>query len=261
MVRYLLASIVVLGLLSSVSRGDDRKVTIRYHGQSFFEIISSQGTRIAIDPHAIEEYGKKLIKADVVLMSHLHDDHTQTSPIENIKSAKVMNALRIDKNGDIPRQEYATIDEKIKDVQIKCVGTYHDTMTGMIRGKNGVFVIDVDGLRIVHLGDLGHTLSDAQLKRIGSVDVLMVPVGGVYTLNGLDAAKVVEQIKPRRYVIPMHYGTPKYDYLLKPDTFLDEMKKESVSKLTVNELIIDSRAPIPADPFVVLMHWAGRGEK
>jgi L-ascorbate metabolism protein UlaG (beta-lactamase superfamily) len=250
-----------LAIATLAPAAEEKKLTIRYHGQSFFEIVSSKGTRIVIDPHAIEEFGRKTVKADVVLMSHLHSDHTQTSVVENIKSAKVFNALKIDKNGDFPRQEYNPIDEKFKDVKIHSMGTYHDAMSGMLRGKNGVFIIDVDGLRIVHLGDLGHSLSDDQLKVLGEVDILMVPVGGVYTLNGLTAAKVVEQIKPKRYIIPMHYGTPRYDYLLLPNTFLEEMKKESITKLTVNQLVIDANAKAPEEPHVMLMHWGAIGDK
>ena len=77
--------------------------------------------------------------------------------------------------------------------------------------RNGVFIIEVDGWRIVHLGDLGHYLTPAQLKRIGPVDVLMIPVGGIYTLNGKWAKKVVDQIKPKEYIFPMHYGTKVFD--------------------------------------------------
>ena len=79
----------------------------------------------------------------------------------------------------------------------------------MNRGRNGIFVIEVDGLRIVHLGDLGHLLTDKQVRAIGEVDILMIPIGGVYTINGLDAAKVVEQAsKPKPLTsCRMHYGT------------------------------------------------------
>src|SRR6202020_2547691 len=109
-----------------------------------------------------------------------------------------INALR--KNGD--KQDFESIKEfkPIKDVKIRNVQTFHDDSNGMKRGKNGVWIIEADGLKIVHMGDLGHQLSDAQIKAIGEVDVLLIPVGGVYTINGIDAQKVVEQLKPRHYV-------------------------------------------------------------
>lgn len=266
MIRFLSPFVLALGLvtLTTVQAADEGKpVTIRWHGQSFFEIISSQGTRIVIDPHAIEAYGRKVVKADLVLMTHFHDDHTQTSVVENLNKATVINALKEDK-GEVRRIDWNIVKEKFKDVTVKTVGTYHDAMSGMQRGKNGVFILEVDGLRIVHLGDLGHSLSEAQINRIGPVDVLMIPVGGVYTLNGLEAAKVVEQLKPKRFIIPMHYGTPAYDYLLKPDTFLAEMKEtkpECVKRYTTNELQIDPRAPVPEEPQVAVLHWTGKAPK
>src|SRR5947207_14950640 len=100
------------------------------------------------------------------------------------------------------------IDEKFRDVRIRTVGVYHDSTQGMERGKCAVFILEMDGLRFVHLSDLGHPLSAEQVKKIGPVDVLMIPVGGVYTLNGSEAREVVNQLKPRQYIIPMHYGTP-----------------------------------------------------
>lgn len=250
---------LVLLLASAASPADEAKaVTIRWHGQSFFEVISSQGTRIVIDPHAIEAYGRKSVQADIVLMSHLHDDHTQLPIVENAKKAKVLNALKLEKGEFRTTEEWNVLDEKINDVRIRSIGTYHDNVSGMMRGKNGVLIIDVDGLRIVHLGDLGHLLSDVQVKRIGPVDILMVPVGGVYTLNGLDAAKVVEQLKPKRCIFPMHYGTLNYDFVLKPDTFLAEFKKENIRKNTrapFNEFKIDPKGTVPEEPLIMMPHW------
>ena len=104
----------------------------------------------------------------------------------------------------------------VKDVRIRNVGTFHDTQQGMERGRNAVFVIEADGLKIVHLGDLGHILTDEQVRQIGPMDVLMVPVGGVYTINGSKAKEVVAQLKPKRYILPMHYGTLTFDELLPP---------------------------------------------
>jgi L-ascorbate metabolism protein UlaG (beta-lactamase superfamily) len=135
---------------------------------------------------------------------------------------------------------------------------------GMSRGKNSALIIEVDGLRIVHLGDLGHTLDEAQLKKIGSVDVLLIPVGGVYTLNGLKAQDVVDQIKPKRYIIPMHYGVPGYDDLLTLDKtkFLDGVESKWIKRFpTTNELQIDSEDKPPAKPIYALLNWEKKTEK
>jgi len=250
-------TLILLAASPASPAEDAKQLTIRWHGQSFFEIITTKGTRIVLDPHAIEAYGRKVVQADIVLITHNHDDHTQIAVVENANKAKVINALKVEKGEFRALEEWNVVDEKIKDVRIRTLGTYHDNAGGMTRGKNGVFILDVDGLRIVHLGDLGHSLSDIQLRRLGPVDILMVPVGGVYTLNGLDAAKVVEQIKPRRYIFPMHYGTLVYDYLLPATTFLDEFKKENIKKFATNEIMIDPRAPVPAEPLIVVPHWRG----
>src|SRR6185312_8897054 len=151
-------------------------------------------------------------------------------------------------------------DEKIKDVRIRNFGTYHDATGGMQRGKNAVFVIEMDGLRIAHLGDLGHTLSEAQLRRLGEIDILMIPVGGVYTLNGLDAQKVVEQIKPTRYILPMHYGTRVYTDLLDLSYFLDDQKMGKVERfLRTNEITIDPKSKPPEEPIIAILNWEKKG--
>jgi L-ascorbate metabolism protein UlaG (beta-lactamase superfamily) len=234
------------------------KLVIRWHGQSFFEIISSKGTRIVLDPHAIEEFGKKSVKADLVLMSHLHDDHTMVGVVSNIKEAKQYNGLKVvDK-----RQEWNILDEKFKDVHFYTVGTFHDSFFGMKRGRNSIIVIEVDGLRIAHLGDLGHTLNDAQIKKVNKdgkkIDILMIPIGGTYTINGLDAQKVVEQLEPKRYILPMHYGMDKESPLLTLEFtgFLDDVDKGKIKKLRdTNVLVIDPKEATPKDWSIILLGY------
>jgi L-ascorbate metabolism protein UlaG (beta-lactamase superfamily) len=258
MARYVpvLAALLVC---AGAAPAEDKKVLIRWHGQSFFQIVTPAGTRIVLDPHALEAYGRKLVPADLVLMSHFHNDHTQLESVENANKAKVINALKRN-DRDF---EYNVVDEQFKDVHLKTLGTYHDAMSGLQRGKNGVWILDVAGLRIVHLGDLGHTLSKEQVDKLTDrgrkkVDVLMIPVGGVYTLNGLDAQKVVEQIKPERYIIPMHYGTLVYNDLLDTKYFLDDQTMGTVQRFLGNELAIDPKADVPKEPVIALLHWEGK---
>jgi L-ascorbate metabolism protein UlaG (beta-lactamase superfamily) len=255
-----LASFVLALLLAPVALAEDAKITIRWHGQSFFEVVSSAGTRIVIDPHDIPAYGRKKVMADLVLITHFHDDHNQKEPVENYAKAKVLTGLKEEK-GESKRIDWNNLDEKFKDVRIRTLGTYHDSMEGMLRGKNGVFIITVDGLNIVHLGDLGHTLSKTQIQRIGQVDVLMIPVGGVYTLNAIDAWKVVEQLKPKRVILPMHYGTPAYDFLLPVKGFLEEQpKKELIKNYKTNEMQLDPKAAAPEEPEIAVLRWEGKGD-
>ena len=260
MMRYLTTLIAGLLIAGATQAADGKKVTIHWHGQSFFDIVTSAGTRIVLDPHAIEAYGPQNVEADLILISHLHNDHTQVEVISNFKKEKEKEMVRVglkDLKGDGKRLDWNLIDEQFKDVHVKTVGVYHDDMQGMQRGKNAVFIIEVDGIRIVHLGDLGHTLTPALIKQIGLVDVLMIPVGGVYTINGSEAKKVVEQLKPQQYILPMHYGTRVYDDVLRADEFLDEQKKENIKQLDGNELVVDPGFK-PAEPVIVLLGWTSR---
>src|SRR5262245_17928175 len=202
MSRFLAAVAAVALAAAPAAAQDAKKVKIRWYGQSFFQIETSAGTKVVIDPHAIPEYGRHSVKGDLVLLTHLHTDHNQVEILENYeeiqkgKNAKLIIGLK----GKGRQLVWNLVEEKFRDVTVRSVGTYHDKSEGMERGRNAVWVIEADGLRIVHLGDLGHELSREQVKAIGPVDVLMIPVGGVYTLNGTDAKDVVRQLKPRLYV-------------------------------------------------------------
>ncbi|HVS37212.1 MAG TPA: MBL fold metallo-hydrolase [Gemmataceae bacterium] len=252
------AALAVLLATAAAAVADDKPpVKIIWHGQSFFEVVSSQGTRVVFDPQAIEAFGRIAIPhADLILMSHLHSDHTQVDVVDDYKKVKTYNALK-DVKGDGRRIEFVPVDDSIKDVKFHNVSAYHDNAEGMIRGRNGIWVVEMDGLRIVHLGDLGHMLSDEQLKQIGPVDVLMIPVGGVYTLNGTDAKKVIEQLKPKRCILPMHYGIPHvFEDLLPLDEFLDGVKPQVIKRFdATNELTIDPASPAPLEPLIAILSW------
>ncbi|HEX5270931.1 MAG TPA: MBL fold metallo-hydrolase [Gemmataceae bacterium] len=254
MLRYLTALAAALALAAGAGAAD-KKLTIRWHGQSFFEIISSEGTRVVTDPHAIDAFGRQSVKADLVLISHLHSDHTRLDVIEEKPKPKVLYGVKEDK-GTARKFTWTNFDEKFKDVHVYSVGTYHDDEQGLKRGLNSCMVIEVDGFRVVHLGDLGHKLSPDQVKSIGKVDVLMVPVGGIYTLNGSEAKEVVEQLRPRYAIIPMHYGIKgTYEDLLPADEFLEDQK--NVRKDHPPELTLDVGAKPPEKPEIVLPAWHG----
>ena len=253
---------------------DAGKLVIRWHGQSFFEITTSKGTKIVIDPHGLEQYRMNLkeeaIDADLVLISHPHSDHSNLAVVKNYKDEnKVKQIWGVDPK---TRDWNVVKDKVVKDVKVTTVPTYHDKYMGMNRGKNSAFIIEVDGLRLVHLGDLGHELTDKQVMQIKGqknedapekpVDVLMIPIGGVYTLNGLDAQKVVEQLKPKRYTIPMHYGTIVYDWLLdmRKSHFLDDVDKAKIEERKTNKLVIDPKEPAPKEAKIVILHFFEGGK-
>jgi len=261
MMRYLrvlllAALLTAAGTATAASAGE---IKISWFGQSMFEITTPKGKKIILDPHNIDAYRIVPRKADLVLMTHLHTDHTRMEVIENAKEVKQFNALKKTGPGGLV-VDWDLIDEKFDGVRFQSVATYHDNVSGLSRGKNGCWIIDIDGIRIVHLGDLGHQLNKAQLKKLGSVDVLMVPVGGVYTLNGIDAYKVVAQVKPKRYILPMHYGTIVYDDLLPLKYFTDECKEHEVPVVQYKPkevLKFDTKAEAPKKATVVALSYIG----
>jgi len=135
-------------------------------------------------------------------------------------------------------KDFASIEEKIKDVKIYTVPSYHDANQGQQRGKNAIFVFEFDGLKVVHLGDLGHELTAEQVEKIGAVDVMMIPVGGTYTIFEETADKVVVQLNPKRIVFPMHFKTDAAGFL--PHTGDDYTKgKQNVKKVDGNTFKLD----------------------
>ena len=248
--RSVLFALAVLLLSSASASANDKRITIRWFGQSYFQIVSSAGTKIIIDPHLIEAYPRAINPADLVLITHNHMDHNQIEAIENKERAKIIVGCK----GAGRKQEWNAVDEQFKDVHVRTVGLYHDKSQGMERGKNSAFIIDVDGLHIVHLGDVGHILTEALIKAIGPVDILMIPVGGSYTINGSDAKKIVEQLHPTRLILPMHYGTKVFQDLVGSEEFLDE--QQNVDKLlATNELTVPVEAKPAAAPKIVLLGW------
>lgn len=253
----MIRSFILAGLIASIflsgSRSvaqEKKEVSLRWFGHSFFVLTTTAGTRIAFDPHAISEYGSPMIAPDIALISHPHDDHNRTEVFTNAdsKDLKIFQGVVVKGKS----REWADLDVTHKDVKIRTVGLYHDQEEGKKRGKNSAFVIEVDGLKFCHLGDLGHELDEDQIKALGPIDVLMIPVGGIYTINGELAKKVVKALKPRLFILPMHYATKVYSEVLPPDEFLEGQK--NVRKLDGQLLNIPLDLK-PANPTIVMLEW------
>lgn len=256
LVPMLYLGVLCVCAVSSFAADHAKLPKLTWFGQSFFVVETSAGTRVAFDPHAIDAFGRQTTKADLVLMSHPHPDHVRLEVIENRAKAKIIEGVKAApaaEGGGPPRPQWNPVAEKFKDVNIRSVGVFHDSVQGMQRGKNMIFIIEFDGLRLAHLGDLGHLLTDEQLRQIGPVDVLLIPVGGVYTINGDQAKKVVAQIKPTKYILPMHYGTRMFDDLATPDEFLDGQTNVRRMPAT-NELALDPSFK-PAEPQITILGW------
>jgi len=253
MFRTLFAGLTLAALAAPAAAQPAKKaVQIRYYGHSFFQLTTTAGTRVVFDPHAIPEYGATGVSADVVVMSHDDNDHNRKEVLANADSKDLKAFLGVVPKGK-SGHDWAKIDAQVKDVHVRTVPSYHDEDEGAKRGKNSVFVVEADGLKFVHLGDLGTELTEEQAKAIGPVDVLMIPVGGIYTINGETAKKVVAQLKPRLFVIPMHYGTKVYTDVQPPDEFLDGQKNvRDLGEVNLLEFPADMKADKPT---VVIMGW------
>ncbi|HWR18981.1 MAG TPA: MBL fold metallo-hydrolase [Clostridia bacterium] len=163
---------------------------IKWYGHSCFLLTGSSGVRILMDPpDASTGYHILPMKADIVVSSHGHSDHS------NFALAQ----------GDPIRVTEAGIHE-LDDVTIIGVPWWHDEVQGKKRGANMLYVVELDDIRVLHAGDIG-TMPDAEtLKKLGEIDVLLVPVGGYYTIDHKGALELCNLIKPK-VVIPMHYKT------------------------------------------------------
>ncbi len=239
MVR-MFAALAALTLGTAMATAADKPTKVRWFGQSLIQIETAAGKKIVFDPHAIPIFGNDKPEADLVCITHEHDDHNQAAILPK-------NDKRLERRGLKPANkaktvfEWNKIDEKIDalGVAIKTFGVYHDEKEGKERGLNSIFVLTVDGLTFCHLGDLGHELSPQLIKQIGKVDVLLIPVGGIYTINGEVARKVTAAINPRLFAIPMHFAVEGYDDLLSNAEYLDEQK--TVKKMEdTNELSVSA---------------------
>ncbi len=238
---------------SATAQDDEKKAKLRWYGQSMFQIETPGGKLVVFDPHAIPVFAPPRLTADITLVSHPHNDHNLVDQLK--EKGRVFEGVKAGKGA---KTEWNAVDEKVGAIRVRTLGTYHDATNGMQRGKNSIWIVEIEGLTFVHLGDLGHELSEEQVKAIGKVDVLMVPVGGIYTINGEQAQNVVKQLKPRLYVLPMHFAVPGYDDLQGPDEFLDGQKNLK-KMLTTNELEIPIEMKADA-PTVVLLGWRAKEE-
>jgi L-ascorbate metabolism protein UlaG (beta-lactamase superfamily) len=215
---------------------------IKWYGHAAFLITSDEGTKIIIDPYEPGAFGGQLSydkikdQADIVLTSHDHADHNDTASLPGT-----------------PQVVKGSGPKTIKGIPIKGVSSYHDPSKGSERGTNTVFTIKVNQIQICHLGDLGHLLSDKELAEIGPVDILLIPVGGFFTIDPKEATRVAEQIKPK-ILIPMHFKTEKCGFPIAPvEDFLKG--KTNVKRPKTSEATFD-RATLPQQMEIVVLDHA-----
>ena len=207
---------------------------IKWLGHSSFLITAGSGFKIITDPYLPDSgvrHGEIKETADVVTISHEHTDHNNSRGVRG-------NPVVLRKSAEV------------KGINFHAVAAFHDNVGGRKRGSNTVFCFAVDGINICHMGDLGNIPEDRQISDIGKVDVLLIPVGGFFTLELAEVDRVIEKIKPR-IVFPMHYKTEKVGLPISGvDRFLEG--KQNVSRLNVSEVELKADA-IPAVTTIMVL--------
>ncbi|MCX7982977.1 MAG: MBL fold metallo-hydrolase [Syntrophales bacterium] len=212
---------------------------ITWFGHAAFLIKAADGSRLVIDPYESGAYGGAIgygridVEADVVITSHGHADHNGTKDLRG-------SFTLVDRVGEF----------KAKSFNIKTVLTSHDSSGGKERGNNLISIVEVDDLKIVHLGDLGHALSAETVHVLGKVHILLIPVGGFFTIDAREATRLMEQIAPS-ITIPMHYRTEKCSLPISGvEEFLKD--KKNVVHLARSVLNIDKNS-LPAERQIIVL--------
>ena len=173
---------------------------IKYHGHSCFSVISNNYV-VVLDPFCgVEGFDDVNLEANEVITSHGHKDHAY---IEGVHITSGISPFEVSK-----------------------LDSYHDDAKGSKRGLNSISILQAENKKIVHLGDLGHLLDEETIKQIKNCDVLMIPVGGFFTIDANDAIKIINDVEPKN-VIPMHYrdNNKGYDVLGTIDDFINLYNK------------------------------------
>jgi len=209
---------------------------VKWLGHACFLITSKGGVKIITDPYAVGgdiNYSPIKETADIVVVSHEHTDHNNISAVRGK-----------------PEIVRGSGTKTARGIQFRGIATYHDASQGRERGRNTVFCFALDDIKLCHLGDLGHLLSPEQIKEIGDVDILFIPVGGFYTIDAAEARRVCDQLTPR-VVIPMHFKTPKTTYSIAGvEAFLKG--KKGVRKVDSSEVEFELGKLRPTSEIVVL---------
>lgn len=205
---------------------------ITYIAHSSFVLKDTKGRTVVTDPYTPDiGYKPYTGTADIVTISHHHPDHDYIDEIKG--NPKILDKVGFFNEADIP---------------IKGILSYHDNASGSLRGVNIIYVFEMEGYKICHLGDLGTSITEKLIAEIGNIDVLMIPVGGNYTLDGKEAAQVCKLIKSP-IVIPMHYKTPYIDFPISGvEDFISNMK--TGKKLNSNTLMLQEK-PISTNEVLI----------
>lgn len=194
-----------------------------------------------LDPYSDSVAKFPAVNADIVVVSHNHSDHNNFSAIggTSVRPAPFV----VDGPG-----EY-----EVAGATILGFASFHDGENGKDRGKNTIYLIKIDKVTLVHLGDLGGPISDSVLEEINGVDILMVPVGGKVTLDSKEARGVVGKIQPK-IIIPMHYKLPKFELKVDLDPVEDFVKEMGYDKVEPQDKLLTSHDKLPEDTELIVLN-------
>lgn len=214
---------------------------ITYLGHSCFKIKGKAGTVVCDPFDSSIGFSLSSASADIVTASHQHYDHNAVGKVKG--TARREKPFVIEAPG-----EY-----EVGGISVFGVPTFHDASEGSERGRNVVFTFFMDYMRVCHLGDLGHELTDQQKSEIGSIDVLLIPIGGVYTIDHKAAVKIINELDPF-YVIPMHYRSDEHssEQFAQMGTLDDFFKEYGVAKQPVKLLNVEPNQMPEETELVVL---------
>lgn len=178
---------------------------ITYLGHSSFLITAEDGTKLVTDPYTGIGYEMPAVEADHVVCSHFHFDHGYTQGVRGYSDV-------ISEPG-----EY-----RCGGIKVTGYGSFHDDVKGAKRGRNVIFVMEADGKRICHMGDIGERISDSLAANLKGLDLLMVPIGGVYTIDAKGALELIERLQPNA-ACAMHFKCKDCMLDIDPATVLEKL--------------------------------------
>jgi L-ascorbate metabolism protein UlaG (beta-lactamase superfamily) len=212
---------------------------LKWLGHASFLITSEKGTKIITDPYTVGggiQYGIIDEASDVVTVSHEHKDH------DNVASIK-----------GTPRVVRGKGTVMVENIAVRGIPSDHDETQGSQRGKNTIFCFDVDGINMCHLGDLGTLLTEEQISEIGEVDILLIPVGGYFTIDAKQATSVYQSLNPK-IAIPMHFKTAKCNF---PITTAEDFLKGKKNALRFKSSEVEyQKNGLPREPQIIELQHA-----
>ena len=208
---------------------------INWLGHSCFRIKGKEAVVITDPCHPSVGYSLNKLKADIVTVSHFHPGHSYVEAVDGaFKEIKSPG-------------EY-----ELKNIFITGIATFHDNDRGSERGKNTAYLLEIDGITLCHLGDIGHPLSSKIEEGMGDIGVLFIPVGGISTIDSSMAAETVRSLAPK-FVIPMHYKTPALSKDLESvDGFL---RKMGIKEIAAKSKLSFNRSTLPTSTQVIILDY------